>query len=318
MLRNDDSSHRQRAPDIASGSACGGRSRVRVRGAVNVFLGALKQRVKAKLKAARLEYLRRRYAFGVDDFERALRQVGVQTGDTLLIHSSFEKLVGFTGAASDLIKALQATVGAQGTLMMPTLPFSGSAIDYARGLDVFDVRRAPSRMGLLTELFRRTKGVQRSIHPTHPVAAWGAGAEFMIRDHHACSTPCGRHSPYGRLLDCDGKVLLLGTSIRVMTFYHCLEELLEADFPESPFTREEFVLKSRDLQGKIHETTTRLFEPSLSKRRNMLPIEEQLRLRGHWKEQPIGRTSLILLEAAQVLDTVTRMNQKGIFCYHER
>jgi len=39
--------------------------------------------------------------------------------------------------------------------MMPTIPFRGTAVEYALGDPVFDVRQTVSRMGLLTELFRR-------------------------------------------------------------------------------------------------------------------------------------------------------------------
>ena len=278
----------------------------------------VRQRLKSRLKALRQEWFRRRFAFDVAKLEAELSRLGVKAGDTLLVHSSFEKLLGFQGTASDVIKTLQACVGPEGTLLMPTLPFSGSALDYVKELGVFDARRAPSRMGLLTELFRRTRGVERSLHPTHPVAVWGRRTEFMVKDHHASPTPCGRHTPYGRLLDCDGKVLLLGTSIRTLTFYHCVEELLESEFPESPFTKEEFVLKSRDAAGNIYETRTRLFDPALSKRRNLSLLEQRLRQQGSWRQGHIGRAGLILLEAKQVLDAVTSMSHEGIFCYDER
>ena len=81
---------------------------------------------------------------------------------------------------------------ASGTVLMPTLPFGGVAIDYARKNPVFDVRRTPSQTGLLTEIFRRSAGVLRSVHPTHPVAVAGHGAVEMVEGHHLAATPCGR------------------------------------------------------------------------------------------------------------------------------
>jgi aminoglycoside 3-N-acetyltransferase len=84
-------------------------------------------------------------------------------------------------------------------LMMPSMPFSGTAIEWARSGTVFDVRRTPSRMGLLSELFRRSPGVVRSVHPTHPVACWGEDAASVAAGHPGSATPCGSGSPFESL-----------------------------------------------------------------------------------------------------------------------
>ena len=65
---------------------------------------------------------------------------------------------------------------------MPTFPFQGAqgADKYSR----FDVQKTPSKVGILTEVFRQTQGVERSKHPTHPVAAWGLHANEIVSTHH--------------------------------------------------------------------------------------------------------------------------------------
>ena len=130
------------------------------------------------------------------------------------------------------------------------MPFTGSAVEYARSHQIFDVLRTPSRMGLLTELFRRSPGVVRSVHPTHPVAVLGRPANDIVYEHYRSVTPCGVASPFGRLHERQGKILLLGTDISVLTFYHTVEELLEDSFPVSPFTKEVFHLYSKDDAGQ--------------------------------------------------------------------
>src|SRR2546425_534962 len=105
------------------------------------------------------------------------------------------------GDPVEVIRALQDVLGPRGTLMMPTLPFTGSAIEYTSRDLVFDVRRTPSRMGFITEVFRRGPEVVRSLHPTHSVAVWGNNVDAIVAGHHVAETPCGRPTPYGRLLE---------------------------------------------------------------------------------------------------------------------
>src|SRR2546429_4267019 len=135
-----------------------------------------------------------------------------------MVHSAFDRFSGFQSGPNAVIRVLLDAVGTTGTLVMPTIPFQGSAIDYARSDPVFDARHTMSRMGLITELFRRAPGVARSLHPTHSVAAWGCRAETLIAGHEQADTPCGRHTPYGRLLEHDGKILLAGVPANTMTF----------------------------------------------------------------------------------------------------
>ena len=157
----------------------------------------------------------------------------------------------------------------------------------------------------------------RSVHPTHPVAVWGARAEEMIAGHAACLTPCGAGSPFARLLEADGRILLLGTGISAMTFFHYAEEVLEPDMPFSPFTEDLFTLQSKDAAGTIVETHTRLFEPSVSRRRNLNKVISPLKRRSEWHQGRIGTLDVILLEARAVLDTLRRMLAMGEVCYDD-
>ena len=246
-----------------------------------------------------------------------LHRLGVSRSDTLLVHSSLNEFSAFLGKPLDIISALQEAVGPTGTLLLPTLPFTGSAVEYVRTAKPFDVRRTPSQMGMLTELFRRMPGVSRSLHPTHPVAAWGANASGMIANHHLASTPCGKETPYGRLLDHNGKILFLGTDISVMTFFHAVEEIIETQMPFSPFSKEVFALESRDALGNTLSTRTRLFEPRYSRRRNIHKLVPELKRRKAWREMQLGGMKALLLRAQDVLEASLVLAKQGIFCYDE-
>lgn len=244
-----------------------------------------------------------------------LRRQGIVQGDTLLVHSSFDAFEGFTGKPTDVIAVLQQSVGEQGVLMMPTMGFSGSAVDHAAANPLFDVKRSPSRMGLLTELFRRSPGVTRSIHPTHPVALWGSDAASVAAGHHLARTPCGQGTPFDTLRLRQGKILLLGASIESLTFYHCLEEFFEGQLPLSPFTKKVFSLRSKAWDGEILETHCRLFEPVVSRHRNLRKLIPPLRRLGAWNETRVGRLRVTVLTAADIERAMHDMIQQHIYCY---
>jgi len=276
---------------------------------------ALKRAIKNKGKAVRVAFLRSRYAFSQQDLFNGLRRVGVRVADSVFVHSSLDQFIAFKGQATDINSTLLRAVGESGHILMPTLPFSGTALEYASRGCVFDVKRTPSRMGLLTELFRRSAGVLRSVHPTHSVAVSGARAEHFIAQHYLATTPCGRGTPYCRLFDESGKILFMGTDIGVMTFYHFVEEEIQPQLPFSPFTENVYTLRSQDSYGNEVITRTRLFNPTYSAKRNLDKLAFHLKERGRWNEYRVGNVSLILLETAAVMSTCLELAKKGIYCY---
>jgi aminoglycoside 3-N-acetyltransferase len=275
----------------------------------------MKQAIRARQAQLRKAYIRAFHSFTPDDLIAALHSLGLQLGDAVVAHTSYASFDGFTGSAITAVQTIQRAVGANGNLLMPTMPFMGSAIEYARSGAITDLRKSPSLMGLLTELFRRQPGVVRSIHPTHPIAVSGPLAAWFTEGHQHAQTPCGRNSPFHRLLEADGKILFAGVSIRTMSFFHFIEERLEALMSESPFTTEWFDLLTRDAAGVLHKTRTRLYAPSMSARRDIPRLIEPLRHAGHWREVHVGRLRLILLRASDVMETAERLARSGIFCY---
>ena len=100
--------------------------------------------------------------------------------------------------------------------------------------------------------------------------------EELTRDHEKAKTPCGHPSPYSKLGEHNGKVLLLGTGVRTITYFHYVEEAIEKMVPFSPFTTEEFTLKTRNKDGELVTTVTRLYERKWALRRYLVPLENEL------------------------------------------
>ena len=256
-------------------------------------------------------------AFSPEELKALLHRLGVAQGDVVMVHSSFDRFMGFKGSLGDAMRVLQDVVGGSGALLMPTLPFSGSAVEYVKTNAILDVRRTPSRMGFMSEIFRRLPGVSRSLHPTHPVAGWGAKAASLLESHHSARTPCGAGSPFEKLVEADGKVLLLGVTVRTMTFYHYLEEILDERMPFSPFTTETFTLSVRDEQGQTWPVVTRLYDPVVSRQRDVRLMIPHLKARGFWREQRVGTLNVILMRCREVRQVATEMASKGLYCYHD-
>jgi len=280
-----------------------------------IWTNNMRGHAKKQLKSFRRWVSKTFRSFSPDELTRGMARAGVCKGDTLLIHSSFDAFEGFQGKPSDVIAVLQGLVGAEGLLMMPTMTFSGTAVEFARSKAIFDVVRTPSRMGLLTELFRRSPGVVRSVHPTHPVAMWGHDADAVARGHHLAGTPCGVGTPFEALLQRQGKIVLLGTDISVLTFYHFLEETLEAALPLAPFTTELFHMQSRMRDGQVLDTHCRLFEPASSRRRNLYKLVPHLKQMGAWREAKVGGLKIVVLGTTDVDAAVRSMVQQGAYCY---
>ncbi len=186
----------------------------------------LKNKVRLLLNSSRLRLVRTFLSYDRIALIAALRRIGIQPGDLIIAHCSFEPWHGFNGCLDEFVAALIAAVGDQGTLAMVSMPYSSSTREYLNKNPVFNVRRTPSAMGLVSEHFRRRHGVCRSLSPTHPVLACGRLARQMTDGHENCVYPCGPGSPFEYLAHNNGKVLFVNATLLTMTFFHYLEHLV--------------------------------------------------------------------------------------------
>jgi aminoglycoside 3-N-acetyltransferase len=161
-----------------------------------------------------------------EEFADLLGELGVTVGATVMVHSSMDEIARRVPQMTPLraIQLLQHLLGREGTLLMPTFPFLGRQLDYVKTHSSFNPQKTPSQVGLITEIFRRMPGVIRSLHPTHPIAAWGKHARELISSHHL-GTAFGEYSPLFKLQEFNGLVVGLGTKLRRFSILHVAEEL---------------------------------------------------------------------------------------------
>lgn len=156
-----------------------------------------------------------------DNLKNCLHDQGVRPGDALMVHSSLKALGPVEGGADAVIDALLALLGPAGLLVVPT--HTWDVVNDRQ--PVWHETLTPSHVGTLTNLLRNRPSAVRSIHPTHSVAAMGSRAHEFCSGHEDDDSPCSPTSPYGKLLDWKGKILLLGVDLTRCTFIHCLEEI---------------------------------------------------------------------------------------------
>nr|AIA17596.1 AAC3 [uncultured bacterium] len=200
----------------------------------------------------------------------------------LLVHTSFRAVRPVEGGPLGLIRALREALGAQGTLVMPTM---------TDGESVYDPRSTPSEgMGIVAELFWRKEGVLRSDHPGGSFAAEGPLAARICATQ-PLSPPHGQDSPVGRVYELGGQVLLLGVTHSEDTTLHLAEAIARVPYSVSHPTVvvEEGVVK-----------TVLVAETDHCCRRFRL-ADEWLRAKGLQREGKVGSATARLADAKHIV-----------------
>ena len=233
-----------------------------------------------------------------------------------MLHSGFGRDTGFTGKVDAFTDAILDALGDDGTLVMPSLPYRGAAIDYLSGLELFDVRKTPSMMGLVSEFFRRRDNVLRSVNPMHPVCAVGRDAEWLVAGHENAVYSCGPDTPWSRLLDVDAKVVFFDTGFASFTFFHHIEHVVSPELPFALYAESPFDVPVSDREGNRRIVRTHAFSREAIGRRRFAVFEEELRQLGLIKGRRLGNTTLLLTSVRDAIGHAERMIENGRY-FHD-
>lgn len=158
--------------------------------------------------------------YSIEHLKQDLISAGISAGDTLLVHSSMKSIGSVESGAEGVFRALMDVITDDGLLIFPTLSYEA----VSEQTPDFNEKTTPSCTGILPELFRKKKNVFRSLHPFHSLAAWGRAADAFVHGHERFETAFDMESPWGKLLDRNAKVFLIGVDLTAATFLHPVEQ----------------------------------------------------------------------------------------------
>ncbi len=183
------------------------------------------------------------------DIINDIKKLGIAPADTVIVHTSLKSIGPLENGADTVLDAFCEYLG-NGLLVLPGHTWAGINGENPE----FDVLNTPVCIGVMPEIFRKRKGVYRSLHPTHSLLACGNDAKEFVGGQERFDTPCAPDSCYGELEKRDGWVVLLGVNFMRCTLIHCIEEI--AGVP-GRLTQARELLKVKDESGRLHMVPSR-------------------------------------------------------------
>lgn len=246
------------------------------------------------------------------DLARDLRALGMVDGDAVMVHAAVSAVGPLLDGPDTVVAALRDVVGPAGTVLAYTdweIRFhevahdDGSVPEPWRSLAApFDPRasRAARENGVLPEFLRTTPDAVRSAAHGASVAALGARASWFVEPH-PLDYGYGPGTPLARLVEAEGRVLLLGAPLDTMTLLHHAEHL--ADLPGKRVLRYEVPLLGDD--GRTEWRWVEEFDTSEPVVEGLAEdyfaeVVEAFLATGRGRRGRVGQAPSVLVDAAAV------------------
>jgi aminoglycoside 3-N-acetyltransferase len=165
-----------------------------------------------------------------------LGALGVRPGTVVFVHASLSSLGWVVGGAETVVRAMLEVVGPSGTVAAVAswddIPFrldrwpSDWREAYLEEMPGFDAELSEANRdyGRFPERLRTWPGARKSRHPDQRVIAVGRLAEWLTTGH-PLDDSFGPGSPFARLVQVRGYVLMLGAPLRSLTLLHHAEAI---------------------------------------------------------------------------------------------
>lgn len=177
----------------------------------------------------------------------ALRNLGLAAGDTVMVHASVRAVGDVAGGPDEIHLAIKDAITPDGTLVMyASCPRHYDEVgrgnltpedeaELLEKLPPFDpaTARAARDNGVLVEFLRTYPGARVNHHVARFVA-WGREVDRLFATQ-PWDYALGHGSALERLVELDGKILLLGCDHDAVTFLHYAEHV--SDLPGRTVTR---------------------------------------------------------------------------------
>ena len=236
--------------------------------------------------------MRERIHVTKEDIKKGLRELGLRHGDYVGVHSSLSAFGYVEGGADAVVDVLLETVGPEGAVVVPTYSSNQEGVektpeDIALGV-TWKYRVLPYRpkedscwTGRIPDTFWRRKEAIRGPNPSHSLAAIGARADEFAQG-------------WGRLLEVDGYILLLGVTLGCCSSMHLAER--DVQLPQHILDR---ITPPAELAEKYGKEEIHFgFGPYPDFER----MEEPCREYGIMKTRKIGEATVKLLRLRELID----------------
>ncbi|MEO6395756.1 MAG: aminoglycoside 3-N-acetyltransferase [Devosia sp.] len=235
--------------------------------------------------------------------------IGLKAGDAVLAHAALRRIGPIVGGPDMVVAAMLDTLGTEGTILAYTDWLGADDLDdpaLRPHFPPFDPKssRGARENGFFPEMLRTTPGALRSASPGASCAALGAQAEWFVADH-AMDYGYGPHSPFGKLVEAGGKVLMLGAPLDTMTLLHHAEHL--AVFAPKRIIRYEapILVGGRTVWRKFEEFDTAEVPHGLADDYFATIVEDFLAT-GKGRRSTIGAAPSVLVDAKQIVPFAIR------------
>ena len=158
----------------------------------------------------------------------ALNQIGIDAGDTVLVHSDstlamrLSKSASWSEASLFLQECFEETLSENGTLLVPTFNYG-----FCKGKPYIH-ERTPSQVGIFSDHVRKDERAVRSFHPIYSFAAIGPQADELLKD--VGKSSFGKNSVFERLLAVNAQMVFFNVSMAFCTFVHHIEQQLNVEY----------------------------------------------------------------------------------------
>ncbi len=233
-------------------------------------------------------------SLSVEDFTNALKSLDVKEDDTIFVHSDIRfgrLLIDKRDLLLDsLIKSVIDTVPF-GTAIMPTFSYS-----FCRG-EPYHVDETPSIVGVLTERFRKMKGVKRTLHPIFSVGIWGQETDKYLN---VSKDSFGKDSIFGLIHRNNAKIVMFGSPFETSaTLLHYIEKMHGI-----PYRFIKLFSGIINDGKKEYQDDATFFVRYLDKNveLNTANFEKHLKKIGALKEKTIGGSRIAIIESSKLYD----------------
>lgn len=248
--------------------------------------------------------------YNTHDLLTIMISLGMKKGSIVFIHSSMTEFYNYTGTADELIHGIIKCIGPEGTLMMPAYPKNNK---YNGEVD-FDVQKSNSGAGYLSEVFRKYKGSQRSIHIQHSVSAYGKLAEYFVSEHYKSITAWDKYSPYYKMCEYDTLVFSFGLSYFLGTMIHCTESILREKYSYFQlFFKKNTSYTYKDYQGNLGAHF--YFTHDIARKRSKKKIIKKYFEKDQFHKVKISNLRIEMVKAKYTLNLFLSLAERGITMY---